>query len=108
MTANKMKAVPLSSPWVMTVAFGGSAGKFAASGGMDEQVTLTDLEADGIKQFCLGKNDDDDMHSACIYCARFVDRGTVLTSSADFTCKIWDVEKGKPVQTFSGHDGKLK
>ena len=101
LTANKMKAFPLSSPWVMTVAFGGSAGKFAASAGMDQQVSLTDLEAEGVKQFHLGN--EDDQHTGCIYCARFVNKGTVLTASGDSTCKTWDVETQKAVQSFAEH-----
>jgi guanine nucleotide-binding protein G(I)/G(S)/G(T) subunit beta-1 len=46
-------------------------------------------------------------HDGYLSCCRFVDESTILTSSGDQTCILWDIELGKQKQIFTEHDGDV-
>ena len=46
-------------------------------------------------------------HDGYLSCCRFVDEGTIITSSGDSTCILWDVERGEAKQTFDDHGGDV-
>ena len=43
-------------------------------------------------------------HDGYLSCCRFVDESTILTSSGDATCMLWDIESGNISTTFKGHE----
>lgn len=46
-------------------------------------------------------------HDGYLSSCRFVDEGSILTSSGDSTCILWDVELGQAKTTFSDHEGDV-
>jgi len=103
LTTNKTHAIPLRSSWVMTCAYSpGDGGKFVASGGLDNNCSIYNLQQDDGKA-CRELNG----HGAFISCCRFLDDGHILTSSGDHTCILWDIDKGQAQHTFAEHDGDV-
>jgi len=103
LTTNKTHAIPLRSSWVMTCAYSpGDGGKFVASGGLDNNCSIYNLQQDDGKP-CRELNG----HGAFISCCRFLDDSHILTSSGDHTCILWDIEKGTAKHTFAEHEGDV-
>lgn len=79
-TSNKVQIIPLQSSWTMTCCLSPS-GKFVASGGMDNQCTIFDLEkkeegASKIRRELLG-------YDGFLSCCRFLDDDKLITGSGD-------------------------
>eukprot|EP01123_Difflugia_compressa_P000199 TRINITY_DN102_c0_g2_i2.p1 TRINITY_DN102_c0_g2~~TRINITY_DN102_c0_g2_i2.p1 ORF type:complete len:348 (-),score=73.69 TRINITY_DN102_c0_g2_i2:223-1266(-) len=103
LTTNKTHAIPLRSSWVMTCAYSpGDGGKFVASGGLDNNCSIYNLQQDDGKA-CRELNG----HGAFISCCRFISDSHILTSSGDHTCMLWDIEKGTAQHTFAEHEGDV-
>lgn len=103
-TGNKMAAIPLRSPWVMTCAYSPS-GRFVASGGLDNRCSIYSArfrEAQVTKATAELSS-----HSGYLSCARFVSDDQIVTSSGDTTCILWDIERSKPVLHFKDHDADV-
>ncbi|GAQ91843.1 G protein beta subunit [Klebsormidium nitens] len=104
MTGAKTHAIKLVCQWVMTCGLSPS-GQFVASGGLDNVASIFNLK---------NKRADKDGHippsrmlaghKGYISCARFVDDGSILTSSGDQTCILWDINRNTRVKTFGGPD----
>jgi guanine nucleotide-binding protein G(I)/G(S)/G(T) subunit beta-1 len=102
LTTNKTHAIPLRSSWVMTCAYSPGDGKFVASGGLDNNCSIYNLQQDDGKA-CRELNG----HGAFISCCRFLDDGHILTSSGDHSCILWDIDKGQAQHTFAEHEGDV-
>eukprot|EP01083_Nonionella_stella_P014035 39477_1 len=106
---NRMKtqAICLRSAWVMTCAFGPSR-QTIACGGLDNVCTvyrLTDAPDDGspLKRPHVELGG----HEGYLSCVRYIDDKTMITSSGDSTCILWDIETRRPKVTFSGHESDV-
>ncbi|XP_043198079.1 guanine nucleotide-binding protein subunit beta-2-like [Amphibalanus amphitrite] len=104
-TGNKTQIIPLRSAWVMATAFAPS-GNFIASGGMDNQVTIHDLnnrdsngQAKVIREISA--------FEGFLSCARFLSDSQIVTGSADMKIVLWDVQVGKNLGEFNGHEGDV-
>jgi WD40 repeat protein len=43
-------------------------------------------------------------HTSCVIALRYIINGNLLASgSADYTIKIWDLDKGEVIKNFTGH-----
>jgi len=100
----KSNAIPLRSSWVMTCAFEANA-KYVACGGLDNLCSI----------YSVGGQQPDQTrahrelagHDGYLSCCRFVNEASILTSSGDSTCLLWDVELGQSKTTFAGHEGDI-
>ena len=98
LTTNKVNAIPLRSSWVMTCGFAPS-GKRVACGGLDNICSIYNLES---KDQPIKVARELAAHTGYLSCCRFVNDASIITSSGDMTCMIWDVESGKQMEQFSG------
>ncbi|XP_042209104.1 guanine nucleotide-binding protein subunit beta-2-like [Homarus americanus] len=104
-TGNKTQIIPLMSAWVMSVAFSPS-GNFVASGGMDNQCTVHDINnrdstgAAKISRELMG-------YEGFLSSMRFLDDTNLITGSGDMKVIHWDVQTGKKVVEFFGHSGDV-
>jgi len=109
-TTMKLHAIPLRSSWVMTCAYSPS-GNFVACGGLDNTCTvykLPDLEADSKGSISASKIEAELVnHEGYLSCCRFLDDNTILTSSGDSTCILWDISTRRIKQTFDDHVGDV-
>lgn len=104
-STNKVNAIPLSCAWVMTCCISADSG-FVASGGLDNICSVFDLNS--------GDTDNGkpvvelEGHNGHLSACRFVGGNQkILTSSGDKTCKLFDIESGKVIHTFSDHTGDV-
>jgi len=110
-TTMKLHAIPLRSSWVMTCAFAPS-GNFVACGGLDNMCTIYKLppinETDAKGVPSTSKLEAElTQHEGYLSCCRFFDDNTILTSSGDSTCLLWDLTTHKVKQTFDDHAGDV-
>lgn len=104
-TGNKTQIIPLKSAWVMAAAFAPS-GNFVASGGMDNQVTVHDLNnRDSSGQAKIIR--EISAFEGFLSCARFVDDHQLVTGSADMKIILWDIQVGKNLGEYKGHEGDV-
>jgi len=109
LTSNKTKLIPLSSAWVMTVAYS-PAGTFVACGGLDNICSGYKLEKHGIpdeKQDAVAPDFELQHHDGYLSCCRFLSDGEMLTCSGDSVCILWDIRTTKPKTIFEGHDSDV-
>jgi len=109
LTSNKTKLIPLSSAWVMTVAYSPS-GQFVACGGLDNICSGYKLDAHGIpdeKTEAAMPNFELQHHDGYLSCCRFLSDDQMLTSSGDSLCILWDIKQSKPKVIFEGHDSDV-
>jgi len=109
LTTNKLKLVPLSSAWVMTVAYSPS-GEFVACGGLDNVCSGYKLESHGIpdeKAQPVPPTYELQHHDGYLSCCRFLSNDNMLTCSGDATAVLWDVATKKPKTIFEGHDSDV-
>ncbi|KAA0174541.1 hypothetical protein FNF27_03915 [Cafeteria roenbergensis] len=106
-TGSKVHLVNLISGWVMTCGFDPSESpRFVASGGLDNACTIYDVSADSpiiseSKTVLAG-------HDGYLSCCRFI-KGTnsIVTSSGDTTCIVWDVVTEAPTVRLTDHAGDV-
>lgn len=102
-SANKTHAIPLRSSWVMTCAYEQTQGQSVACGGLDNICSIyavSDQEnARATKELAA--------HDGYVSCCRFMGPSNILTSSGDSSIIKWDIEKGKPLITFTDHTGDV-
>jgi len=103
----KINVIPLRSHWVMTCAFSNSE-KFAASGGLDNLCTIHGIPDNEGKYVEEKPHRELKSHEGYLSCARFIENDAkILTSSGDNNCKLWDIENGEVINTFSDHTGDV-
>jgi len=102
-TTNKVQAIPLRSSWVMTCAFEPTVQRLVACGGLDNLCSIYTLGQPQV----MRATKELQAHDGYLSCCRFVDERTIITSSGDSTCIVWDVERGDPKETFNDHGGDV-
>jgi guanine nucleotide-binding protein G(I)/G(S)/G(T) subunit beta-1 len=102
-TTNKVHAIPLRSSWVMTAGFAPSGNKVAC-GGLDNICSIYNLNS---KEQPIKVARELAAHTGYLSCCRFLDDNSILTSSGDMTCMLWDVESGAEQSQFSDHNGDV-
>eukprot|EP00818_Percolomonas_sp_WS_P010832 CAMPEP_0117437464 /NCGR_PEP_ID=MMETSP0759-20121206/1536_1 /TAXON_ID=63605 /ORGANISM="Percolomonas cosmopolitus, Strain WS" /LENGTH=250 /DNA_ID=CAMNT_0005229095 /DNA_START=894 /DNA_END=1646 /DNA_ORIENTATION=- len=90
----------LQSNWVMTCAYSPS-GNFVASGGLDNVCAIYAVGDASSTSLKLHRQLQG--HTCYISCCKFLTDRHILTSSGDATCVLWDIDRGRAVQTFQGH-----
>lgn len=103
-TANKVHAIPLRSSWVMAAAYSPS-GNFVACGGLDNIVSVYQLPSAVDGQ--TGPPVELATHEGYVSSCRFIDDSTLLSSSGDATCVLWDLNTRAPKTVFAGHTGDV-
>jgi guanine nucleotide-binding protein G(I)/G(S)/G(T) subunit beta-1 len=99
----KMQAIPLRSSWVMTCAFEQSKGNLVACGGLDNLCSIYQLNQPQV----IRSHRELAAHDGYLSCCRFVNENSILTSSGDSTCMLWDIELGQQKTTFTDHEGDV-
>ena len=99
MTTNKLNAIPLRSPWVMTCAYEPTRGNMVACGGLNNLCSIYKLGNDAVSQPTVELAG----HDGYLSCCRFVDDSTILTSSGDSACISWDIDRGEQTRSFNEH-----
>mmetsp|Transcript_21218 Transcript_21218/g.46240 ORF Transcript_21218/g.46240 Transcript_21218/m.46240 type:complete len:343 (-) Transcript_21218:71-1099(-) len=102
-TTNKVHAIPLRSSWVMTCAFA-PGGTKVACGGLDNICSIYNLSS---KEQPIKVSRELAAHTGYLSCCRFKRDDTIITSSGDMTCMMWDVESGQQKATYSDHNGDV-
>jgi len=103
MAKTKLHTIPLRSSWVMTCAFEQTKGGLVACGGLDNLCSIYQLNQPEV----LRSHRELAAHDGYLSCCRFINEGSILTSSGDQSCMIWDIESGQSKQTFSEHEGDV-
>lgn len=99
----KTQAIPLRSSWVMTCAFEQSKCGLVACGGLDNLCTIYQINQPSVTRSYRELA----AHDGYLSCCRFISDTTIITSSGDQTCMLWDVELGQSKQTFADHEGDV-
>ena len=97
--------VPLKSSWVMTCDIDRSTDRIVASGGLDNVCTIHSVNVGAVS--AARPLMELQGHDGYLSCCRFVNSKTILTSSGDSTCIMWDIEKGEDVSHFTDHAGDV-
>jgi len=106
-STNKVAAVPLRSSWVMTCAYSQS-GQYVACGGLDNLCSVYRLPSSGDNVGGAQKTYAElAQHEGYLSCCRFIGDHTVITSSGDSTCILWDIETKSPKKIFNDHNGDV-
>uniref|UniRef100_A0A0P6JAJ2 Guanine nucleotide-binding protein G(I)/G(S)/G(T) subunit beta-3 n=1 Tax=Heterocephalus glaber TaxID=10181 RepID=A0A0P6JAJ2_HETGA len=100
-TTNKVHAIPLRSSWVMTCAYAPS-GNFVACGGLDNMCSIYSLKS---REGNVKVSRELSAHTGYLSCCRFLDDSSIVTSSGDTTCALWDIETAQQKAVFAGHTG---
>jgi len=103
LTTNKVYAIPLRSSWVMTCAYAPSGG-FVACGGLDNICSIFNLKSSDMPIRCCRELN---AHVGYLSCCRFIDDTSIVTSSGDMTCMLWDTTNGTKLRTFEDHTGDV-
>lgn len=99
----KTQAIPLRSSWVMTCTFEQSKNNLVACGGLDNLCSIYQQNQAQL----IRSHRELAAHDGYLSCCRFIGEETILTSSGDSKCIVWDVELGQPKTTFSDHDSDV-
>eukprot|EP01129_Flabellula_baltica_P000221 TRINITY_DN10264_c0_g1_i1.p1 TRINITY_DN10264_c0_g1~~TRINITY_DN10264_c0_g1_i1.p1 ORF type:complete len:344 (-),score=61.20 TRINITY_DN10264_c0_g1_i1:79-1110(-) len=101
-TGNKTFIVPLSNTWVMTCAYAPD-GNIVATAGMENICSVYNLRSAPpmrpVRQLVK--------HDAYISCAKFMSQTSILTSSGDGLCILWDLEDTDITTEFRGHNSDV-
>jgi len=109
LSGNKTKLIPLSSAWVMSVAYS-PTGNFVACGGLDNICSGFLLERHKIPDETQDAATPDfelQHHDGYLSCCRFLSDTQMLTSSGDSLCILWDITTQKPLTVFEGHESDV-
>lgn len=96
-TTNKLHSIALKSTYVMCVGMEQSNGNLVACGGLDNLCTVYRLDKEDQAMEMAS-------HDGFIASCRFLSEQQVLTASGDSTLILWDINTGKPIQTFAEHN----
>lgn len=99
-SANKVRMIGLKTAWVLGCAMPPSM-QFCASGGLDNLITLFSLKTpEGTPAKLLRELPG---HNGYISSLEYIDDQKLISASGDKTCKLWDIETSKVLETFIGH-----
>ena len=104
-STHKVQAIPLRSSWVMTCAFEQVTNSMVACGGLDNMVSLFRHSAEVGGTTRASKELSG--HDGYLSCCRFVDDSSLVSSSGDSTCMVWDINQGAATNTFTDHNGDV-
>ncbi|EGC37771.1 hypothetical protein DICPUDRAFT_29786 [Dictyostelium purpureum] len=76
-------------------------GKLIVVGGEDPVVKLIDVSSRNILRKFEG-------HTGAIHCTRFVEKGTLISSSNDGSIRTWDIQTGDQLQIVGNHQDKVR
>ena len=99
----KLQAIPLRSAWVMTCCFEQSQNNMVACGGLDNLCSIYKINQPQVMRAHRELAGHDGYISSC----RFIHEDSILTSSGDATCMLWDIELSQMKQKFVGHDSDV-
>jgi guanine nucleotide-binding protein G(I)/G(S)/G(T) subunit beta-1 len=99
----KLQAIPLRSQWVMTCAFEQSKGKMVACGGLDNICYVYQLNQPQVMRTYRELA----QHDGYISCCRFLNESSIITSSGDQSCLLWNIETGAVATSFTDHTGDV-
>jgi len=102
-SALKTQAISLESAWVMTCCFEQTEGRFVASGGLDNRVTIFRVGEDEENEDPITLNGHEGYISNC----RFLSAEEMLSASGDSHCILWDIETQQQKGKFSGHSSDV-
>jgi guanine nucleotide-binding protein G(I)/G(S)/G(T) subunit beta-1 len=102
-STNKVQAIPLRSSWVMTCAFEQKQRNMVACGGLDNLCSIFHLSQSQV----MRATKELAAHDGYLSCCRFIDETSILTSSGDSNCILWDVESGEVKTMFREHSGDV-
>jgi guanine nucleotide-binding protein G(I)/G(S)/G(T) subunit beta-1 len=107
-TASKIHDIPLRSAWIMSCAFAPTGSKVAC-GGLDNICSVYNLAAKGLSLQPVKSSYKLIGHTGYISCCRFFgeSHASLLTSSGDMTCMLWDCESASSVAQFMDHSGDV-
>jgi len=97
-TCLKMNAINLPSNWVMTCAYSPS-GEYVASGGLDNICSVWNIRGQNPTKVTRELSG----HDGFLSCCRFIDNRSIVTSSGDHTCSLWDIDAATQTTQFKGH-----
>uniref|UniRef100_A0AAV1UVU6 Guanine nucleotide-binding protein subunit beta n=1 Tax=Peronospora matthiolae TaxID=2874970 RepID=A0AAV1UVU6_9STRA len=99
----KVQVIPLRSSWVMTCAFEPTRGQMVACGGLDNRCSIYHISQAHVVRPARELT----AHDGYLSCCRFIDESTIVTSSGDSKCMLWDIERGEVKTTFREHAGDV-
>jgi guanine nucleotide-binding protein G(I)/G(S)/G(T) subunit beta-1 len=99
----KLQAIPLRSAWVMTCAFEQSKGNMVACGGLDNLCSIYQINQPQV----MRSHRELAAHDGYLSCCRFLNESSIITSSGDSTCMLWDIDLGQSKVTFQDHEGDV-
>ncbi|OMJ27003.1 Guanine nucleotide-binding protein subunit beta [Smittium culicis] len=105
-STNKLNAIPLRSSWVMTCAYSPS-GNLVACGGLDNLCSVYSLKPRDSPAVNVRVTRELSAHTGYLSCCRFLSDKSIITSSGDMTCLLWDIEAGVKTAEFAGHSGDV-
>lgn len=100
-TTNKLNAISLNDPFVMTCAYEQGNNQLVAVGGLENVCyiyTQGEYEHAIAKPTCELAG-----HEGFISVCRFLSNRQIVTSSGDGTCRLWDIKTEKTTHYFKGH-----
>jgi len=103
-STNKVQAIPLRSSWVMTCAFEQEANRMVACGGLDNMCSVYTLTNDTALNRATCELAS---HDGYLSCCRFLNPESILTSSGDSTCILWDLNQTSVKRQFVDHSGDV-
>jgi guanine nucleotide-binding protein G(I)/G(S)/G(T) subunit beta-1 len=112
-STNKVHAIPLRSSWVMTCAYSNGS-ELVACGGLDNLCSVykagVQLDASGGASANNSSKPVAELasHEGYLSCCRFVGGDeSIITSSGDSTCILWDISTKLPKAVFHDHDSDV-
>jgi len=103
LSTSKLKDIRLKSAYVMSVAIEAS-GRYVAAGGLDNACAIYNVGSEGPAQLTTELVSHEGYLADCKF---FHSPSKMLTASGDTTSLLWDVEKGKILDTFVEHKKNL-
>lgn len=102
-TENKVNAITLQDQWVMTCAFEQENNQRIATGGLRNICYIYQQREYDPSQTVTPALAELTGHEGYVSCCRFVDENTIVTSSGDGSCQMWDISQNKATHLFQGH-----
>lgn len=111
-TTNKVQVINCQSSWIMTCAVS-PTGRLVAAGGLDNICSVYNLKE---AEAALSQGGKDaaglpthptkalDGHVGFVSGIKFLNDTQLITSSADQTCSLWDIDRGLQTTFYKGHE----
>jgi len=103
LSTNKTHGISLKSGWVMSCGYSPS-GSLVAAGGLDNLCSIYSLSTNEVP---IKATRELVGHNGFLSGCRFLDDKKILSSSADGTCILWDIEAKTPTTTYEEHSSDI-